>query len=81
MIAGKEINDFVNAYCGLWDRQTAVYDRCAKKYGLTVNELFVPDILWFAPEGCTQKEICERLSVNKQTINGRLKREERRERF
>ena len=69
MIAGKEINDFVNSYCRLRDRQTAVYDRCAKMHGLTVNELFVLDILWFAPNGCTQKEISDRLSSNKQTIN------------
>lgn len=74
MIAGKAINDFVNAYCRLRDRQTAVYDRCAKKHGLTVNELFVLDILWFAPEGCTQKEICERLSANKQTVNAIITR-------
>ena len=26
------------------------------------------DILWFTPDGCTQTEICERLSANKQTI-------------
>lgn len=69
MIASKEINDFVNAYCRLRDRQYAVYDRCAKMHGLTVNELFVLDILWFAPDGCTQKEISERLSANKQTVN------------
>ncbi len=69
MIAGKEINELVNAYCRLRDRQTAVYDKCAKLHGLTVNELFVLDILWFAPEGCTQKEICGRLSANKQTVN------------
>lgn len=74
MIAGKEINDFVNAYCRLRDRQTAVYDRCAKKNGLTMNELFVLDILWFAPKGCTQKEISDRLSANKQTINAVITR-------
>ena len=74
MIAGKEINDFVNAYCRLRDRQTAVYDGCAKMHGLTVNELFVLDILWFAPEGCTQKEISDRLSTNKQTINAIITR-------
>lgn len=74
MIAGKEVNDFVNAYCRLRDRQTAVYDRCAKRHGLTVNELFVLDILWFAESGCTQKEICERMSANKQTINAIITR-------
>ena len=68
MFADKEINRLVNAYCRLRDRQYAVYARCAKRHNLTVNELFVLDILWFAPEGCTQKEICARLSANKQTI-------------
>ncbi len=68
MIVSREINELVNAYCRLRDRQYAVYSRCAKRHGLTTNELFVLDILWFAPEGCTQTEICERLSANKQTI-------------
>lgn len=69
MIDSKKINEFVNAYCRLRDRQTAVYNRCAKRNGLTMNELFVLDILWFTPKGCTQKEISDRLSANKQTIN------------
>lgn len=68
MKVSKEINDLVNAYCRLRDRQHAVYSKCAKQHDLTTNELFVLDILWFAPEGCTQTEICERLSANKQTI-------------
>ena len=58
----------MNAYCRLRDRQHAMYSKCAKRHDLTANELFVLDILWFAPEGCTQTEICERLSANKQTI-------------
>lgn len=68
MTVSKEINELVNAYCRLRDRQHAVYSKCAKRHDLTANELFVLDILWFAPEGCTQTEICERLSSNKQTI-------------
>lgn len=64
----REINELVNVYCRLRDRHYAVYHLCAKRHRLTANELFVLDILWFAPEGCTQKEICERLSTNKQTI-------------
>ncbi|MCM1261035.1 MAG: MarR family transcriptional regulator [Prevotella sp.] len=64
----KETNQLLNEYCFLRDRQIAVFDRCAKKHGLTINELFVLDILWFTPDGCTQKYICDRLSVNKQTI-------------
>ena len=74
MIAGKEINDLVNAYDRLRDRQFAVYSKCAKKFGLTTNELFVLDILWFSPNGCTQTDICERMSANKQTINAVITR-------
>ena len=68
MAVSKEINELVNAYCRLRDRQYAVYSKYAKQHGLTTNELFVLDILWFTPDGCTQTEICERLSANKQTI-------------
>ena len=50
MKVSKEINDLVNAYCRLRDRQHAVYSKCAKQHDLTTNELFVLDILWFAPE-------------------------------
>lgn len=74
MVAGREINGLVNAYCNLRDRQTAVYARCAKTHGLTVNELFILDILWFSEDGCTQTEICGRLSANKQTVNAVIAR-------
>ena len=63
-----ENNKLVNAYCRLRDKQFAIYSRYAKKFGLTANELFVLDIIWFADAGCTQKEICVRLSANKQTV-------------
>ena len=68
MIVSKEVNDLVNKYCRLRDRQYAVYHKCAKQNGLSTNELFVLDILWFSKNGTTQKEICERLSANKQTV-------------
>lgn len=74
MIAGKKVNDKVNEYCRLRDRQHAVYANCAKANALTVNELFVIDILWFANGGITQTEIIERLSANKQTISAVITR-------
>ena len=64
----RENNKLVNGYCRLRDKQFAIYSRYAKKFGLTANELFVLDIVWFAEDGCTQKEISERLSANKQTV-------------
>ena len=74
MIAGKKVNDKVNEYCRLRDRQHAVYANCARANELTVNELFVLDILWFAKGGITQTEIFERLSANKQTISAVITR-------
>lgn len=56
MAVDKEVNELVNAYCGLRDRQRAVYDRCAKRHNLTVNELFVLDILWFAPTAARRRK-------------------------
>lgn len=64
----SEINKLLNEYCRLRDRQYAVYGRYARRYALTTNELFVLDILWFADDGVTQKDICDRLSANKQTV-------------
>lgn len=40
---------YVNQYGHLRDVQYAVYERYARKHGLTARELFVLDILWFAP--------------------------------
>lgn len=74
MTAEQELNRLLNEYCALRDRQFAVYTRFAKRHRLTTHELFVLDILWFAPEGCTQKEICERLSANKQTVGAIISR-------
>ena len=74
MVAGKKVNDKVNEYCILRDRQYAVYANYAKANALTVNELFVLDILWFASDGITQTEIIERLSANKQTISAVITR-------
>lgn len=37
MKVSKEINELVNAYCRLRDRQHAVYSQCAKRHDLTTN--------------------------------------------
>lgn len=54
--------------------QYAAYTQYARKHNLTTNELFVLDILWFAPEGCSQSYICERMSATKQTISAIMKK-------
>ena len=70
----EEIRALVNQYGKLRDVQFAVYEMFARKHNLTAKELFVLDIIWFAPEGCLQSEICERLSATKQTISAIIKK-------
>ncbi|WP_124100587.1 MarR family transcriptional regulator [Ruminococcus sp. Marseille-P6503] len=70
----EDIRAYVNQYCKLRDLQYAAYEMCARKHGLTAKELFVLDIIWFAPEGCLQSEICERLSATKQTVSAIIKK-------
>lgn len=70
----EEVREFVNQYCKLRDVQFGAYESYARKHGLTAKELFVLDLIWFAPEGCLQSEICERLSATKQTISAIIKK-------
>ncbi len=65
----KEVNKYVNLYCHLRDVQYAAYTKWARKHNLTTNELFVLDIIWFEPNGCSQAYICERMSATKQTVS------------
>ena len=70
----EKVRAYVNQYCALRDVQYAAYTSYARKYGLTTNELFVLDIIWFSPDGCLQYEICERMSATKQTISAIIKK-------
>lgn len=70
----EEVRAYVNEYCKLRDVQFAAYELCARRHNLTAKELFVLDILWFAPDGCMQSDICERLSATKQTVSAIIKK-------
>lgn len=70
----EQIRAYVNQYCKLRDVQFAAYELYARQYSLTAKELFVLDIIWFAPDGCLQSEICERLSATKQTVSAIIKK-------
>lgn len=70
----EKIRTYDNRYCRLRDIQFAAYELYARKHNLTAKELFVLDIIWFAPDGCLQSEICERLSATKQTVSAIIKK-------
>lgn len=70
----EETRAYVNQYGKLRDIQFAAYELYARTHNLTAKELFVLDILWFAPDGCLQSEISERLSATRQTISAIIKK-------
>ncbi len=70
----EKVRAYDNAYCKLRDIQFAAYEFYARRHALTAKELFVLDILWFAPDGCLQSDICNRLSATKQTISAIIKK-------
>lgn len=70
----EEVRKNVNKYCRFRDIQFAAYELHARKHSLTAKELFVLDIIWFAPDGCMQSEICDRLSATKQTVSMIIKK-------
>ena len=56
-------------YCKFRDEQFALYDEYAKRNGLLMNTLLVLNVLYYAKEGMTQKEICQRTFNSKQQVN------------
>lgn len=69
-----EATKLVRQYEHLRDVQFAAYELYARRYDLTAKELFVLFLIWSAPDGCLQSEICTRLSATKQTISGIVKK-------
>ena len=56
-------------YCKFRDEQFALYDEYAKRHGMLMKTLLVVNVLFYAKEGMTQKEICQRTFQSKQTVN------------
>lgn len=56
-------------YCKFRDEQFALYDEYAKSNGILMNTFLVLNALFYAKDGMTQKEICERTFQSKQTVN------------
>lgn len=56
-------------YCKFRDEQYALYDEYAKRNGLMMKTLLVLNVLYYAKDGMTQKEITDRTFQSKQTVN------------
>ena len=56
-------------YCKFRDEQFASYDAYVKRHGLLMNTLLTVNALYYAKDGLTQREICRRTLLSKQTVN------------
>ena len=56
-------------YCKFRDEQFALYDEYAKRNGMMMKTLLVVNVLFYAEDGMTQKEICRQTFQSKQTVN------------
>ena len=65
----KEDKKNAYLYCKFRDEQFALYDEYAKRNGMMMKTLLVVNVLFYAKDGMTQKEICQRTFQSKQTVN------------
>lgn len=65
----KEDKKNAYLYCKFRDQQFALYDEYAKRNGMMMKTLLVVNVLFYAKEGMTQKEISQRTFQSKQTVN------------
>ncbi|MBT9776757.1 winged helix DNA-binding protein [Clostridium sp. MCC353] len=56
-------------YCKFRDEQFALYDEYAKRHGMLMKTLLVVNVLFYAADGLTQTDICQRTFQSKQTVN------------
>lgn len=65
----KEDKKNAYLYCKFRDEQFALYDEYAKRHGMMMKTLLVVNILFYAEDGITQTDICQRTFQSKQTVN------------
>ena len=65
----KEDRKNAYLYCKFRDEQFALYDEYAKRHGMSMKTLLVLNALFYAKDGMTQTEVCQRTFQTKQTVN------------
>lgn len=64
----KEIVRQVNAFCNEWHKINGIYDDYARSVDIPYTNLYILSMISQSDE-CTQKIICERTFLPKQTVN------------
>jgi len=65
----KEARRNAFLYCTFRDEQFALYDAYAKGKGMLMKTFLVLNVLYYAQDGLTQKEICGKTFQSKQTVS------------
>lgn len=63
-----ELDEKVRAFCGAWQSLSVIYEDYARKSGISYNSLYILNAIQ-QNENCTQKLICEKTLLPKQTVN------------
>ncbi len=56
------------AFCSAWQSLSTIYEDYARKSGVSYNSLYILNAIMYT-ENCTQKQICEKTLLPKQTVN------------
>lgn len=65
----KEDKKNAYLYCKFRDEQFAMYDAYAKRHGMLMKTLLVVNVLFYTPDGLTQRDICDKTFQSKQSVN------------
>ena len=63
-----ELDAKIRAFCGAWQSLSVIYEDYARKSGISYNSLYILNAIQ-QNENCTQKLICEKTLLPKQTVN------------
>lgn len=66
--------EFSKEMWNCWRDLSFAYSSLARKMGVDASELYVVDALWDEGEGLSQRTICERCDMGKQTVSAICKR-------
>lgn len=73
MIEKKQLQAELKRYYTLWRDYTSIYEEWAKMQGLSSNAVLILYSFYDDEENCTQKSICQKQFIPKQTVNTILK--------
>ena len=62
------IEEKTRAFCNAWQSISVIYEDYARKSGISYNSLYILNAIQQIKD-CTQKQICEKTLLPKQTVN------------